>query len=84
MASANVMRSVPPFDEAALVAVRQWEYEVTTRGRQAGAGAPHRAHHVHDAGCPRCHAQEGIPELRQGVTPAFPAGQDSREAWWRS
>ena len=29
VAAANVVRSVPPFDEAALAAVRQWEYEVT-------------------------------------------------------
>src|SRR5215210_3606799 len=27
--SADVVRSVPPFDEPALAAVRQWEYEVT-------------------------------------------------------
>src|SRR6187397_964324 len=27
--SADVVRSVPPFDEAALTAARQWEYEVT-------------------------------------------------------
>ena len=29
VATAVVLRSVPPFDEAALTAVRQWEYEVT-------------------------------------------------------
>ena len=29
VASADVLRSVAPFDDAALVAVRQWEYEVT-------------------------------------------------------
>ena len=30
-----MVRSVPPFDEAALTAVRQWEYEITQGGRQA-------------------------------------------------
>ena len=30
VADARVVRSVPPFDEAAIAAVRQWEYEPTT------------------------------------------------------
>ena len=30
VASAEVVRSVPPFDDAALKAARQWEYEVMT------------------------------------------------------
>ena len=37
VATADVVRSVPPFDEAALSAARQWEYEVTQVDGQPSA-----------------------------------------------
>jgi TonB family protein len=79
VASATVTRSVPPFDEAALLAARQWEYEVT---RVAGKPVPVRLSVpiTFTMPVPRVSRQEGIPEIIQGVNPAFPSGRDSREA----
>ena len=71
----DVVRSVPPFDEAALAAVRQWEYEITQRGRQAGAGAADGAHHVRAEAARSVTREPGIPELRQGAPPPVPASQ---------
>ena len=79
VASVTVTRSVPPFDEAALVAVRQWEYEVT---RVAGKPVPVRLSVpiTFTMPVPRVSRQEGIPELVQGVNPVFPAGQGRAES----
>ena len=75
VASASVTRSVPPFDDAALLAARQWEYEVT---RVDGKPVPVRLSVpiTFTMPVPRVSRQEGIPELVQGVNPAFPAGQE--------
>jgi TonB family protein len=75
VASATVTRSVPPFDEAALVAARQWEYEVT---RVDGRPVPVRLSVpiTFTMPVPRVSKQEGIPELVQGVNPAVPAGAE--------
>ena len=75
VASATVTRSVPPFDDAALVAARQWEYEVT---RVDGKPVPVRLSVpiTFTMPVPRVSKQEGIPELIQGVNPAFPADTD--------
>jgi TonB family protein len=77
VASATVTRSVPPFDEAALVAARQWEYEVTKVG-----GKPVTVRLsvpiTFTMPVPRVTRQQGIPELIQGVNPGFPAGEDAR------
>jgi TonB family protein len=75
VAQATVTRSVPPFDEAALVAVRRWEYEVT---RVGGKPVPVRLSVpiTFTMPVPRVTRQTGIPELVQGINPAFPAGQD--------
>jgi TonB family protein len=75
VASATVTRSVPPFDDAALLAVRQWEYEVT---RVDGKPVPVRLSVpiTFTMPVPRVSRQTGIPELVQGINPAFPAGQD--------
>jgi TonB family protein len=72
---ATVTRSVPPFDEAALAAARQWEYEVT---RVGGKAVPVRLSVPisFTMPVPRVTRQEGIPELVQGISPAYPAGQD--------
>jgi TonB family protein len=71
--SASVVRSVPPFDEAALAAVRQWEYEVTKVD-----GRPVRVRLTvpitFALKLPEISRQEGIPELRQGAVPGFPPG----------
>jgi TonB family protein len=75
VASATVTRSVPPFDDAALVAARQWEYEVT---RVDGKPVPVRLSVpiTFTMPVPRVSKQEGIPELIQGVNPVFPAGTE--------
>jgi TonB family protein len=76
--TAEVVRSVPPFDEAALSAVRQWEYEVT---RVDGQPVPvHLTIPITFAlRLPEITREQGVPELRQGVAPAFPAGQSPRQ-----
>jgi TonB family protein len=75
VASAMVTRSVPPFDEAALAAVRRWEYEVT---RVAGKPVPVRLSVpiTFTMPIPRVSRQEGIPELVQGINPVYPSGED--------
>jgi TonB family protein len=70
--SAGIVRSVPGLDEAAIAAARQWEYEPTRLG-----GKPVRVRITvpitFSLALPRLTRQEGIPDLRQGVTPAWPA-----------
>ena len=75
VASATVTRSVPPFDDAALMAARQWEYEVT---RVDGKPVPVRLSVpiTFTMPVPRVSKQEGIPELVQGVNPVFPEGAE--------
>ena len=71
--STNVVRSVPGLDEAAIAAARQWEYEPTKVG-----GKPVRVRITvpitFALALPQLARQDGIPELRQGVSPAWPAG----------
>jgi len=75
VASAIVTRSVPPFDDAALLAARQWEYEVT---RVDGKPVPVRLSVpiTFTMPVPRVSKQEGIPELVQGINPVVPAGAE--------
>jgi TonB family protein len=77
IAAADVVRSVAPFDEAALTAVRQWEYEIT---KVDGRPVPVRltVPITFALKLPEMTRASGIPELRQGASPAFPAG--TREA----
>ena len=79
VASATVTRSVPPFDEAALVAARQWEYEVT---RVNGKPVTVRLSVpiTFTMPVPRVSRQEGIPEIVQGRSPVFPAGHERAES----
>ncbi len=71
--SAEVTRSVPPFDEAALAAARQWEFEITKVD-----GSPVRVR----VSVPITFAMKlpdvirgpGVPELREGLPPNRPAG----------
>jgi TonB family protein len=70
--STGVVRSVPGLDEAAIAAARQWEYEPTRVG-----GKPVRVRITvpitFALALPSITRQDGIPELRQGVSPAWPA-----------
>jgi TonB family protein len=70
--STTVIRSVPGLDEAAIAAARQWEYTPTKVD-----GKPVRVRVtvpvVFSLALPTLTRQTGIPELRQGVAPAWPA-----------
>src|SRR5260370_11710495 len=71
VAAAQVIRSVPPFDEAAVSAARQWEYEVTkVNGKPVSVRLTVPISFL--VKLPELHRQAGIPELRQGSSPAFP------------
>jgi TonB family protein len=71
--SARVTRSVPPFDDAALSAAREWEYEVTkVEGKPVSVILTVPIEFK--MRLPEMARDDGIPELRQGVVPAFPAG----------
>jgi len=77
--SAQIVRSVPGFDEAALAAAREWEYEVTkVDGRPVKVRLTVPI--TFSLKLPDMTRQEGIPELRQGAAPAAPAGAPSRSA----
>src|SRR5512143_1920654 len=71
--STTVVRSVPGLDEAAIAAARQWEYTPTKVD-----GKPVRVRVtvpvVFSLALPTLNRQTGIPELRQGISPAWPAG----------
>ena len=73
VASTSVLRSVPGLDEAAIAAARQWEYEPT---KVAGKAVSVRVTVpiTFSLALPRLARQSGVPELRQGVAPAFPQG----------
>src|SRR5438128_2321563 len=71
--SARITRSVPPFDDAALSAAREWEYEVTkVDGKPVSVILTVPIEFK--MRLPEMSRDDGIPELRQGVAPAFPAG----------
>jgi TonB family protein len=71
--STTVVRSVPGLDGAAVAAARQWEYTPTKVD-----GKPVRVRItvpvVFSLALPALERQMGIPELRQGVAPAWPTG----------
>lgn len=73
VSTADVVRSVPPFDDSALAAARQWEYEVT---KVDGKAVPVRltVPITFALKLPDLTREAGIPELRQGAAPAFPLG----------
>jgi TonB family protein len=73
VSTADVLRSVAPFDSAALAAARQWEYEVT---KVDGKPVPVRLTIpiTFALKLPDMTREAGIPELRQGAAPAFPPG----------
>jgi TonB family protein len=77
VSSAQVIRSIPPFDESALTAVRQWEYEATkVNGKPVSVKLTVPI--TFAMKIPEIASrQEGIPELRAGAFPPLPA--DARE-----
>lgn len=79
VAAVDVVRSLPPFDEAATAAARQWEYEVT---RVDGRAVPVRltVPITFALKLPEISREQGIPELRQGVSPPFPPAPSDRVA----
>ena len=79
--TADVLRSVPPFDEAALTAARQWEYEVT---KVDGKAVPVRltVPITFALKLPEMTREAGIPELRQGASPVSPSGPRARRRSW--
>jgi TonB family protein len=79
VASAEVTRSVPGLDEAALAAVRKWEYEPTkVDGKLVSVRLTVPITFAMKV--PEVTRQEGIPELRQGALPVYPpSGSSNRE-----
>jgi TonB family protein len=74
VASAEVIRSLPLLDGAALLAVRQWEYEVTKVDGQP-VSVKLTVPITFALKLPEVSRAPGIPELRQGASIGFPAGQ---------
>jgi TonB family protein len=74
VAAVKVLRSVPPFDEPAIAAVKKWEYEVTKLEGQPVA-VTLTVPITFALRVPEVSRQEGIPELRQGTSPVYPKGQ---------
>lgn len=75
--SVNVVRSVPPFDDAATAAVRQWQYEIS---RVDGKPVPVRltVPITFALRLPPMKRESGVPELRLGASPALPPEPWSR------
>jgi TonB family protein len=72
--SAEVVRSIPGLDEAALEAVRNWEYEITKVEGKA-VSVKLTVPITFAMKLPEVTRAPGIPELRQGVPIPFPSGQ---------
>ena len=71
--STSIVRSVPGLDEAAIAAARQWEYAPTKVGGKA-VRVRVTVPITFSLALPKLARQDGVPELRQGVSPAWPAG----------
>jgi TonB family protein len=69
----HVIRSIPGLDEAAIIAARQWRYEpVTVDGEPVSVRLTVPI--TFALKLPELTRDRGIPEIRQGVTPAWPEG----------
>jgi TonB family protein len=77
--SADVVRSVPPFDDPALAAVRQWEYEITRVDGQP-VSVQLTIPITFALRLPDVTRESGVPEMRQGVAPPFPQAQSKLPA----
>ncbi len=73
--STRVVRSVPGLDEAAIAAARQWEYAPTKVDGKA-VRVRITVPITFALALPPLARQDGIPELRQGVSPAWPASAE--------
>ena len=73
--STSVIRSVPGLDEAAIAAAQQWEYEPTKVNGKA-VRVRVTVPITFALALPSVTRQDGIPELRQGVSPAWPVGAE--------
>lgn len=74
VASTSVLRSVPGLDEAAVGAARQWEYQPTSvDGKPVSVRLTVPI--TFSLALPKLQRQAGVPELRQGATPAYPSGE---------
>ncbi len=79
VSSVAIVRSVPGLDEAAIAAARQWRYEpVKVDGRPVSVRLTVPV--IFSLELPKLERAAGIPDLRQGVTPAFPQGGKSGTA----
>ena len=75
VAEMHVIRSIPGLDEAALAAARQWRYDpVEVDGRPVSVRLTVPI--TFALKLPELSRDRGIPEIRQGVTPAWP--EDTR------
>lgn len=71
VAEVKVIRSVPPFDEPATLAVKKWEYEITKLDGKP-VSVLLTVPITFALRLPEVSRQEGIPELRQGASPPYP------------
>jgi TonB family protein len=79
VASAEVLRSIPGLDEAALVAVRQWQFEVTkVDGKPVSVRL--NVPITFTIKPPEVSRDKGIPPLQQGVPPAYPGDLTDKSA----
>src|SRR3989442_12074616 len=69
---ARVARSAPGLDGAAIAAARQWTYEVTKVNAKP-VSVRLTVPITFAMKLPEMTRQDGIPELRQGIVPPFPA-----------
>jgi TonB family protein len=77
VSAVDVVRSIPGLDDAAVEAVKQWEYEpVKLDGKPVLVRLSVPITFLMPV--PEISRQEGIPELRQGAIPAFPKGVEAR------
>jgi TonB family protein len=73
VAKTGIIRSVPGLDEAAIAAAIQWEYEpVKVDGKAVAVRLTVPI--TFALALPKLARAAGIPELRQGASPAWPAG----------
>jgi len=71
--STSIIRSVPGLDDAAVAAVSQWEYEpVKVDGKPVAVRLTVPI--TFALALPKLARDGGIPELRQGAAPVWPAG----------
>ncbi len=79
VASAEILRSIPGLDEAALAAVRKWEFEVTkVDGKPVSVRL--NVPITFTIKPPEISREKGIPPLQQGVPPAYPGDLTTKSA----